>query len=102
MVTPCTGVLKTSNTNKEFVLRTGTILKNPWCKQSFIFAIDPELACFLRVTFPEHLGQEAVEQVGITDLKFSILCWMLNTIIAYYYKFYITIDCYFSGWFFVV
>ena len=37
----------------------------------------------LRVTFLEHLGQEAVEQVGITDLKFSILCWMLNTIIAY-------------------
>ena len=41
-------------------------------KQSFIFAMDAKLACFLRVTFPEHLGQEAVEQVGITDLKFSI------------------------------
>ena len=30
--------------------------------------MDAELACFLRVTFPEHLGQEAVEQVGMTDL----------------------------------
>ena len=46
--------------------------QNPWCKQSFIFPMDAELACCLRVTFPEHLGQEAVEQVGITDLKFSI------------------------------
>ena len=53
--------------------------------------MDAELACFLRITFPEHLGQEAsVEQVGITDIKFSICC-ILNTIILYY----IIIDCYF-------
>ena len=32
--------------------------------------MDAELACFLRITLPEHMRQEAVEQVGITDIKF--------------------------------